>query len=328
MLPSAEVSGHTTATIDGTISSSQSVLVHAVGQNRARADVDILQIAIGGLSGAYAHAEVTSGAAIEAIVGAGASLASSGHVQVTADIQGGGRNEAIATTELFTGGAFNVGVMVANAEFGGALRAKLDGTVTGSAQVTVKAIGSNYAEARNDAIVVGGLAGLSASVVNAEITSSADVEALAEDADNNDAITSSGIVEFNAQSTNTAKGFTNVGAGGILAVNVTVPTAAVNGATRAELQSNVSNASAVNVKANSTNTADVTSDTLSIGLIAAAVSVADASVGTAATTNAVVGANSTIDVPGAAVLVQSQSANHTFARTEGDGGGLATSRCS
>ena len=60
MLPTATVSGHTTARLDGAITGSGSVLVHALAENRARADVDILQVAIGGISGAYAKAEVTA----------------------------------------------------------------------------------------------------------------------------------------------------------------------------------------------------------------------------------------------------------------------------
>ncbi len=58
-------------------------------------------------------------------------------------------------------------------------------------------------------------------------------------------------------------------------------------------------------------------------MISVAVSVADASVQSSAITNAVIGANSTINASGSAILVSAESANHTKARTEGNSFGLA-----
>ena len=238
------------------------------------------------------------------------------------------RNEAIATTEMLSAGLFNAGVMVANAVLGGAVRATLDGTVTSSSQVTVKAVGANYVEARNDATVVGGFGGLSASVVNAEIGSSADVEALALDANDNDAITSSGAVEVSAQSANHAVGYTDVAAGGLLSVGVSVPTASVRGGTNAKLESNVSGASGVTVKATSANTAEATSHALTIGGIAVAVTSGDALVGsddgTTGETTARILANATISAPGGDVLVSTDATNRATAIAEGLTGGLVS----
>ena len=55
MLPTAIVSGDTTAQLNGTITGSSMVHVHAIAENRAKADAKILNVSLGGLSGAFAE---------------------------------------------------------------------------------------------------------------------------------------------------------------------------------------------------------------------------------------------------------------------------------
>ena len=135
-------------------------------------------------------------------------------------------------------GFLAAGAFVARAIIGGAVRARLDGNVTSSASVLVRAVGANHVEAKTLTVAVG-LAGFGISVQFAEIQSSAKVEALSVDPDNNQSITSSGPVEFTAQSSNNAFVRTDVGAGGAIAIGVSVPTATVAGGTTASVQGNV-----------------------------------------------------------------------------------------
>jgi hypothetical protein len=82
---------------NGTISSSSQVTVHATAENRAKSEAKILNVSIVGLSGAVAIAEVANTANVVASVGSGASIGSSGEVNVSADLKGVNlQNEAIA----------------------------------------------------------------------------------------------------------------------------------------------------------------------------------------------------------------------------------------
>src|SRR5215203_4846896 len=326
MLPTARVSGHTTAELNGTITSSATLTVHALAENRANTEAKILNVSLGGLSGAYADSEVTSGANVEAKVGAGASVASTGAVEVKADLKGASlRNEAIAIANGLTAPGFvAAGVFAARAVVGGAVRAQLDGNVTSSASVLVKAVGKNHVEAKTLSIAVG-VASFGVSLQRAEILSTADVEALSADGNNNQQITSSGKVEFTAQSGNSALAHTDVGAGGAVSgLGVTVPTSKVGGGTTASVEGNVSaGTGGVLVQATSANSA--TTEVLMVtigGLGGAAINVSHAEIASSAVTDAVVLANASVSAPGQAVQVLATSANSATATTTAIGGGI------
>ena len=334
MLPTARVAGHTSAQVDGTITASSSITVHATALLRAKAQVTMGSVSLVGLAGAYADAQITSGAYIEASVGPSASLASGGAVQVIADLKSAptffpetdlqrllgqngttvvARNEAIAIADSIAAAGFAAaGIFAARAELGGAVRAELDGDVTGSGSVLVKAEGGNYVDARTLTISVGGLAGFGASLQIAEVSSSADVEATSSDGNNDQQITSSGKVEFIAHSNNDAVVHTLLAAGGSVAgIAVTVPTARVEGGTTASVEGNVTAGSAgVKVEATSGNSAKVTIFALGIGALAAAVTWGEAEISSAAVTDAKVLANASVSAPGGAVEVLATSINH------------------
>ena len=81
MLPFAFVTGATSATVSGTVTASASTTVSALGDQLASAEADVASISLVGVNGAFADAEITSGANVEAIVGSGATIGSSGLVK-------------------------------------------------------------------------------------------------------------------------------------------------------------------------------------------------------------------------------------------------------
>jgi len=95
MPPTATVSGHTDAELNGSVSSSASITVRADSENSVDAHAFVGSISVVGVSGAVADAEVTSGAYTDALVGG--SLNSSGAVTIEAK-QHGDNNKAFART--------------------------------------------------------------------------------------------------------------------------------------------------------------------------------------------------------------------------------------
>jgi len=224
------------------------------------------------------------------------------------------RNEAIALVDSISGGAFAAaGVFASRAVVNGAVRAKLDGNVTSSASVLVKGKGGSLADSRTLAVSASGVAGMGISAQYAEVGSSADVEATSTDGNNDQQITSSGHVEFAAESDNEAKVHTDVAAGGALAgIAVSVPTARVSGATTASVEGNVTaGAAGINVHATSGNNAIIEILAISVGALSAAVTWGEAEISTSADTEAKVLANATFSAPAGAVEVFATSINHT-----------------
>ncbi|MDQ0612685.1 hypothetical protein QF046_000326 [Microbacterium sp. W4I4] len=320
MIPIATVSGHTTATLSGIIGGSASAQVRAAAENRATADVLVVSISGLGLNVAVAVAEVTADADITATVADGASISSSGAVSVTALVLGSsGRIEAIAKGENVAAALFGSGaVFVAMATQAAAVAARLDGDVTSSTSVSVTATGGSRAKADLVVVAAGGLAGIAVSVAVAEISSGADVTASSSDANDDQQITSSGKVSFNATSTNVATVTTGMGAGGALfGVSVSVPSALVGGATTASVQGDVT-AGAAGVEVGATSHNSATTDVLIVsigGLGAAAVNVADARITSAASTRALVLAGASVSAPGGAVSVHATATNVAAAST-------------
>src|SRR5439155_19902195 len=96
MLPTATISGHTSSRLDGTVSSSTEATVSASAEHSAEASAFVASFSIFGVSGAYADAEVTKDAYVDALVGSGASIGSTGQVKVEATLHGD-ENKAVAT---------------------------------------------------------------------------------------------------------------------------------------------------------------------------------------------------------------------------------------
>ena len=105
MLPDQRPSpGHTKAELDGSITgpdAPSSITVQALGENSANADVNVLSVAFAvGATAAFADAEVTSGAYIQAGIGSGATVKSSGQVEVDAETQGADNDSSCNATAI------------------------------------------------------------------------------------------------------------------------------------------------------------------------------------------------------------------------------------
>jgi hypothetical protein len=114
MIPTALVSGDTVAELDGNVggtSSASSVTVQADGQNRADAEAKIGSLGIVGLSGAFAHAEILSSANVDAGIGSGAQITTSGAVLVDAE---GASNPSLGS--WFSGTAYTAGQVVTDTD--------------------------------------------------------------------------------------------------------------------------------------------------------------------------------------------------------------------
>src|SRR5439155_7312938 len=314
---------------------SASITVHALSEYRAKTQVVMGSVSLGGLSGAFSDAEVTSGAYTQASVGQFATLSSSGAVEVLADLKTANtfypdntpdrllgkngttpaaRHEAIGLTDSIAGGAFAAaGLFASRAVVNGAVRAQLDGSVTGSSSVTAKAIGGSFADSRTLAISASGLAAMGGSMQLAEVGSGADVEAKSADTNDDQQITSSGKVEFTAQSTNSAFVHTDVASGGgIAGISVSIPTAEVMSDTTASLEGNVTAGSAgITVQSTSANTAKIEVFALSFGAFGGvAVTWGKAEITSDADTEAKVLQHASFSAPAGAVQVLATSIDH------------------
>ncbi|TAM91272.1 MAG: hypothetical protein EPN43_04655, partial [Jatrophihabitans sp.] len=317
MIPIAMVSGHTTATLSGTVGGSSTTTVDANGVKKADAEVDILNISGLGLSVGVAVATVTDGADIQATVSSGASIRATGAVQVTAETTTGDRNEALATGKNLSAALFaSASIFAAVATLGGAVRSELDGTITGSGSVDVGATSVNHAETQLLVISAGGLGGIAVSISDAEIDKAAKTEALSVDAGNTQTISSSGAVTFAANSANTALTNTQMGSGGgLFGVSVNVPNSAVAGATNASVDGDVT-ATGLSVKSTGGNTATTTAILVSVGgLAGVAADVSQATITGDAGVNASVNGNSAVTVTGGDVLVSAQKTNTITTQT-------------
>src|SRR6185503_11465604 len=322
LLAFSVLSGHTRTTVNGDFAGASTITIQSIADNTATASSLLVSVSVAGLGGAVATAEITSAADIETIIGSTAVLSASGRVVIEAKTRNSD-NRAIADAKGGSfGGVLSGSIMVATAKVNGAVRVQLDGDVTttsgattpGTPAIGVTADGTNYAQAQILVINVGfGFSG-SASIADAEIQSGADVEITG--ASSSD-LSANGLIEITATSNNHAKTKTQLGAGGLLAVGVAVPTAVVDGATEIDIDGNVNDASAVTVSATSDNFAEAESKALSIGAIGAAITAAEATVGSGAKTDAKVGQFASYSAPGGAVQVYATSTNHADASVAG-----------
>jgi hypothetical protein len=137
------------------------------------ADVIAVNIAVGlfALGGTVAIAK--NDRSVLATMSAAAAMATTGAVLVAAD----SHDTASAYTPGGGGGGISITVMVPIASISGATRARVDGDITASASIEVRATGENHVDARAD---IGSLAvfGASGAVALATIDTSAAIEAL------------------------------------------------------------------------------------------------------------------------------------------------------
>jgi hypothetical protein len=230
--PTATVGGGTKASFDGDLAGAATLTVRTRTGNDAQASAQIVNMTLlGGGTGAHAEASVTGNN--EASIGADASIQTTGLVWVDA----GQNGDNIAGAHAFGGGTgfINSGSVSTSAVVSAAVRAKMDGVITGGGALTVQADGDNLADA--DAFVAGlsGL-GISGGGAFANIAETADVEAtLASTA----SIHVAGAILVTALSDNDAQADSDVGAGGVVTIGTSQPNARVAGGTKAQFDADV-----------------------------------------------------------------------------------------
>ena len=258
----AEVGGATRVKLDGNVTLSTSITATAYGDNTANAPVVQLEASIGGAGGVFSDAEITGGvlpdgthlgAAIEALVGSDASLNTSGAICVDAETAAAGtkakagdpcpeaanlvKNTATANVLSVTFGlALSISAMVSQTGINADVEATLDGTVTGSASISVKANGSNDATSTTTTANLGTFA-IGGAGANADIGKDAVTQA---SAGSSSSLTSAGAIQFTATSNNAANAASDGGTGGLVAIGINFPSATVAGATIASIGGDVS----------------------------------------------------------------------------------------
>ena len=317
MIPIAIVSGATRAKLDGTVSGSTQVTVEALGTNEATADAKVFSIAIGGLSGIAAKAEIASSADIEALFTG--SITSSGAVRIEAKAKGSNTNKARADIDSDSFGGFTGGAYIGDATIKGAVRAELSGSITTDTTVDAKATSSNDARSTIKAFSISGF-GASIAGAGAEITSDAETEVFGTSAGSIDA---GGAIHLTATSVNYTNAFSDAATGGILAgISISLPEATVNAATRVEFGGDVTDGDSMEIKADATNTADASSKAITVsGLIAASGGGSEATVGNGADTEAIVNSSSSINGIQGNLVVTAVATNRAIAKSGGKGGG-------
>ena len=147
----ATVGAGVRAAFDGNVTSAAGVTVEADGHNLADADTRVT--AIGGLtvSASGAEARVGSTGDVEATLGSGASIATSGQLLVSATSD----NRALAFSDAGTGGLGAITVTQPDATVAAGTLASLDGKVTSATAVTVEADATNEARRRSEVVSVG-----------------------------------------------------------------------------------------------------------------------------------------------------------------------------
>ena len=317
MIPVAIVSGATRARLDGTVSGSSQVTVEALGSNDATSTAQVFSIAIAGLSGVVATAEIADSADIEALFTG--SITSSGAVLIEAKAKGATTNKAKADIESDSFGAFTGGAFVGDAEINGAVRAEVSGSITTDTTVDVRATSANDARS---SITAFSISGFSASIAgaHAEITSNAETEVFGT---SSGAIDAGGAIHLTATAVNFAKAFSDAATGGILAgISISHPEAIVGAPTRVEFNGDVTDGSLMEIKADATNTADAASKAITVSFgIAASGGGSEARIGDAADTEAIVGSSSSIDGIEGKLTVTAIATNLATAKSGGKGGG-------
>ena len=321
LLPTAKVGGATTANFDGQLVAGANLTVRSRGSNLATATANIVNFSIGGVSGANANAEIQTGADVVAGIGPDATVDITGAVLVDAGLTT--PNQAPAETHSTGVGLISGGVFFASSKIGGAVVARLDGSVSSAAQVTVQANGANEANADTDALNIGFGFSVTGAGVQAQVTATGDVDAIV---GGTASITTTGTFSVSAVSVNTATATSNTAGGGLVSGGVNVPTATINGGTEADLDGTVDNAKGVSVGANGTNTATATTTILSIGILGGVgIGTSDAEIGSGAVVQSLIGSDAFIILTGVSVSVTAFSNDTAVASSDVDVGGVGLS---
>jgi hypothetical protein len=232
LFPTATVDGATRALFDGDLpdvaTDAATLTVRTRTGNTAQANAEIVNMTLLG-SDAGASAKATVIGDNEALIGPNASIQTTGLVWV--DAGQNGDNTAGAHVVGLSTGIIELGGVGVSTKVAGAVRAKMDGVITGSGALTVQADGDNLAD--SDAFV-GSLtfASLTGAGGSAEITNTADVEATVA---STASIHVAGAVLVTATSDNDARTDADTAAGGVVTLGGSSPTATVAGGTKAEL---------------------------------------------------------------------------------------------
>ena len=322
LIPKAIVGGATGADMDGTIASASSLLVQARGQNIAVATADIHQFSLlAGGQGASSDAEILTGADVVAQIGPDAFVSVRTFVRVDSGLtpDGLGReNFAGAETDSTGGGLINAGIFFAKAIVGGAVNALMNGAILSSGSVTIVSAGLNDAEADSSSFSLGLLANLSGSGVQAAVTGSAQVNAVVDPA----FISTSGAISISATSTNIAHATADTAGGGLISGGVEIPTATIDGGTKAELDAIVPNAASLDVTATGTNTATAAASIVTIGLLGGVgIGSSKAEITSGAVVQALIGSDAVLLIPGVAINVTARSTDTATANSGGGVGG-------
>ncbi|UZJ27066.1 hypothetical protein RHODO2019_19090 (plasmid) [Rhodococcus antarcticus] len=330
MVPIATVTGATTAVLNGSITSSSSVLVRARAQNSANATAVIASVGIAGAGGAFADAEVSPTATITATIGSGATVFSSGAVEVDAATQGVGNNAHASAVVVAASYAASVTVVIVKAVVAGAVHARQDGTISGSGGTCADASGSlcviaastDTAVAETVSVSVSGGFSMSGSGELADIASTATTQATGAGTSSD---ASAGTIVYSASSANSATANDVLVSVGALSIGVGIPTARVEGLTNAELDGGITTAAALSVTATGANTATATAVPVAVGVVAGGGASSEADITSSAGVTATVGAG--IDnVHGGSVAVVATGVNSATANASGgSAGGIAIS---
>ena len=321
MLPTAEISGHTWAKLDGSVSSSTQTTVQASAQHSVTASAFIGSITVIGVSGAFASAEITDTADIDAIVGPSASIASSGAVVVEA-IQHGDGNLALATAKAFTGPGVAAGaIIVSKAAIAGRTRAQLGGSVTSSSAVHVHAESANKADAQTIVLVAAAFAG-AGSGADSSIGTGATTDALVDSTAMT--VSSGGQIHVESKSANTANAVNQAAAGGLFAGALNLPSATIDGATKATFDAQGGSAGSLLVESTGANYAVGESSVVSVGAVALGGAKADAKITSGAAIEALAGSSANTTLTSGGAQVKATGSNIAVTSTQGTSVGVVS----
>ena len=213
---------------------------------------------------------------------------------VTVDAGQSSANTANATIDATAFGTVSGAVIASEAHINGAVLAELDGSVNAGGSLTVQANGTNNSTSTTNSFGLGGISFSGAALARHDRQPGRrhrEGRIVGQLVQNDVSVT--------ATSTNTANATSDAATGGLLgAVSVNKPTAKVDGATLAEFDGDVTNGTAVAISSTSNNTATAEASVISIGLgFAGAGASSDATIGSDATTNAIVGSTSSSTRP-------------------------------
>jgi len=309
----SKINGEVKAHFGADVSDSRSFKVLADGGNNAAANTPVVAVGALAIGLAFTTAEIGSGA--DVIASKAGNTTTDGNFEVIANGKNNktsptvDRNQAKVTTTMVSVGLIGVAGSGFKATIAGAVQALSAGDVTSAngSVATVKATGENYAEAKSTLVTVGLItvnvadpgaeaeaeaAGTGDAGSGAVITTSADVEAKVTsgtwDVPNAD-------VRIDAEGGNKAVAESRGVGVALVAVNVILAEATIDGAVEASFTGNVTDSDSFTVDADGKNDADADTPVTSVGLIAISLSKTIAKVGSGADVLANVNGNISTD---------------------------------